>query len=262
MALLSGAALVGLNAYGLTIPDRAPALRNIHPPPMASGTVPTWREIQASLLDLPEDIAERARALTWIVNRAIVHDWEDARQDSFQIRVPIAKNWVLWLAGQLFPKRFGKYEYHDSGRALRRGVGLCSQQAIILEQLAERSGIPARIVSLDGHVVVEALVERSPDRWWTLDTDLGVVFQRSTRELADDLDRVTLRYAERGFPESAQEWARGVYAKGPMRTSASALHYGGLSRAPLDVAATPLSWLIPFGLMAVAVLGLRRSRSA
>lgn len=85
-----------------------------------------------------------------------------------EVRVAVTDNWLLWGMGYFdgvvaglgltnVDDLFRAYQSIDYRRALERGYGICSQNALGLASLLERRyGIEADVIVLDGHVVVEA----------------------------------------------------------------------------------------------------------
>jgi hypothetical protein len=87
---------------------------------------------------------ERATALLDAVHRRMVH------YDGPALRVSPADNWLIWGWSFLWPSSNG-YEFVDPRRALRRGLGLCGQQALTLVGLLAERGFTAGRLRLRGH---------------------------------------------------------------------------------------------------------------
>ncbi|MEM1142998.1 MAG: hypothetical protein AAGI88_10470 [Pseudomonadota bacterium] len=68
-------------------------------------------------------------------------------------------NWPLWVAGTFRPEPINI----KAPEILVRNstVGLCGQLSRLLAELAEQAGIQARVVQLEGHVVMEAHFDNS-----------------------------------------------------------------------------------------------------
>lgn len=104
-----------------------------------------------------------------------------------EARVAVTDNWLLWGMGCLdgvvtdlgltnVEGLFRAYETLDYRRALRRGFGICSQNALGLASLLEdRYDIEADVIGLDGHVVVEA-------GGYLLDPSVGLALPFSLQE--------------------------------------------------------------------------------
>ncbi len=117
-------------------------------------------------------------------------------------RYNVFSNWALWLLGGLSPNR-GYIQ--DPDILLRNGhSALCGDVSHVLLRLAERSGIRARHVLLNGHIVMEAFYEGSyhaydPDLEVTVRDKSGQVL--SVRAAAADMELVLRAYAGRGDSE-------------------------------------------------------------
>ena len=70
----------------------------------------------------------------------------------------------------------------DPNRIVESGSAICSQSARVVVAIAERDGVPARIVGLPGHVVAEIFVE---DRWHLVDADYGLTLPASVSEIRE-----------------------------------------------------------------------------
>jgi len=250
-----GIAFLAADFAGLFVPLRSPHLRSLAPPPSGAARLPSVSEVHRALARLPASPPARAVALTGLVHDAIVHDWSDARRDSFHIRLPFAWNWVLGAAARIAPERFGKYEFVDPDRALERGVGPCSQKALALVGVGRRAGHDMRLVGLRGHVVVEDRVGGSGR--WTLDPDYGVAVDASVAELAADTARLAGAYAERGYGPATQRWIVAAFRDTPPHPYASVREYTGPVRPLLESAAGPLAWGLPIAFV-ISALALAR----
>ncbi|MEJ2418378.1 MAG: hypothetical protein P8Y45_15900 [Exilibacterium sp.] len=112
--------------------------------------------------------------VNYTVSKAIAHYWYDQGVEKYNLRVPFYDNFILYLASYIAPEYFQKYEFMDYHRALERGVGLCSQAAIVLAEFLRDKGMTAKIVGLTGHVLVTAPVDEQEEEWWVFDPDYGV----------------------------------------------------------------------------------------
>lgn len=82
----------------------------------------------------------------------------------------LASNWILYLAGGVHPTFRHVW---DPEKMVSHGYSLlCDQAAYLLLHLAEKHGIKARQVGLQGHVVMEAWYEGG---WHLYDPDLEVI---------------------------------------------------------------------------------------
>lgn len=114
-------------------------------------------------------------------------------------------NYVFWL-GSLCVSRLQKIEntehlFRYSQRAL------CHQISQAMVDVATRVEIPARVVSLDGHVVVETYYDKA---WHGFDPDYGVEYRCDDRvlsvaEVATQPDVARQIYRDQRFERSSEE---------------------------------------------------------
>lgn len=95
-----------------------------------------------------------------------------------------------------------------SGPLLRfASQAICGQQAQVFVDACTLLGQPARIVGLDGHVVVEAFYD---DQWHGFDPDYGVIYRvgeeiASVQQVADDPQLARQLYAHHRLDRSSDE---------------------------------------------------------
>jgi len=124
---------------------------------------------------------------------------------SEQAKYNVFSNWVLWLMGTVHPSL--SYIRQPDVLVEKGYSSLCSEQAYLLQTLAETQGIPTRVVGLNGHVVMEAWYEND---WHLFDPDLEVVplleNQRilSLDELAKSPELIKWYYRNSGDAEYVQ----------------------------------------------------------
>lgn len=170
---LLGLLLLTLNLYGLTQPLRHPRLHELAG---AFDPIDLTLDYRSALARLHKGPAEDpevyvARA-TLAVADAVLHRWQQPDFDTYRVHLPIWENWVLHLLGLIDPQ-LRAYIFWDHRRGLERGLGECGHVASILVGFLRTAGIDARMVTLQGHVVVTAEVRDG--RWHLLDPDLGLV---------------------------------------------------------------------------------------
>jgi hypothetical protein len=133
------------------------------------------------------------------VNHGIAHYWRDAGINKYNLRVPFYENYLLFIASYLDPKVYLKYEFVDYRKAIERGIGLCSQQAIIVSEILMEKNIPSFIIGLSGHVVLRAQVDENLDEWWVLDPDYGVVIPYDIDFIENNPNLIRPFYAKAGY---------------------------------------------------------------
>ena len=147
-------------------------------------------------------------------------------------------------------------------RAVERGVGLCSQQAIIVEELLRKNGIPAAIVGLSGHVVVRAQVDPDRRRWWVLDADYGVVIPEDLATLERNPATIRQSYSRAGYSEEKILALMKIYGAAGNTVHGTAWDYSR-RKYVIEEASYVLIWLIPFLMIAPSMrCSLRRRATA
>lgn len=141
-----------------------------------------------------ESAADYLERLQPLISKTIAHYWHtDKARHEYHGLVPIWENYWLYLLGQLPIERFSLYEFFDWQKALERGIGLCSQHALVTTAILNEQQIDARVVLLNGHVVVEAQV--APSQWWIVDTDFGAMAPLDIDQAAANTDAIATHYA-------------------------------------------------------------------
>lgn len=209
MAFVLGMWLMLVNLIGLGVPLRSAELVNETATYFTEDLKldeASFRE-QLAALD-PSDRRAYFTALTQLVSDGILHYWREDGMDEYRLRLPWSENFLIRAMSYVNPKFFRLYEFQDVDRALERGVGLCSQHAIIQTGILRAQGTDARLVELNGHVVLTAEVEEG--EWWVLDPDYGVVIPMSLDAAEEHADEVAQIYARAGFSDydvdKVEEW--------------------------------------------------------
>ena len=110
----------------------------------------------------------------------------------------IFENWFLWFLSNLYDplKKTQNIE-----RIVDGGVGICNEVSAVLNEVALLNKIPARFISLEGHIISELKIN---NEWILADADYGIVFPFGYEKIfANDLQytKETVRrlLTERGF---------------------------------------------------------------
>lgn len=172
LCVLTGGALLLWTAL---IPDRA-----LHPPGPANAETPpvegyhtrlqSTRRVQAALRGHTE--ATAPRKLNALVHRSMAHG------PSPQLRA--SDNWLAWTIGLAWGDA---RMTQDPRRLASMGVGLCSDAAIVLGELAIQAGLEYEIFDLRGHVVGQVRVNGTA---WILDPDYGIAFEGGLARMEED----------------------------------------------------------------------------
>lgn len=135
--------------------------------------------------------------VTEAVNQALAHYWDQQGEVKYNMRIPVQENFLLYFFSQLLNRRDKRYEFCDYKKAVERGVGLCSQHAIILDSVLDDNEIESNIISFSEHVLVIAKVNQ--EGWWMLDPDYGVVIPHDIKEISGNPDLISQYYYEVGY---------------------------------------------------------------
>jgi hypothetical protein len=111
-----------------------------------------------------EEDADYFTRVTQLVDRYFIHG--RAR------KVKPWDNYLLWLHDTLRPDKPYFRETVNIDRALRQGVGQCSQFSLIVAGVLADNGYDVRILRLLGHVVASARTQQG--KWYVLDANYGV----------------------------------------------------------------------------------------
>jgi hypothetical protein len=203
-----GIVLLGANAYGLNTSMRNP---NIYTEEtyFKDDITLTEDEFFSIVNDRSGSTEDYIRRVNYAVNKGMAHYWPEEDVDGYSIRVPFQENYLLNALGYLAPDHFEEYEFCTPEKAVERGIGLCSQHAIVLASILEENDIDARILGLSGHMVTTVKVNDTAK--WVVDPDYGVIIDHDITWIEQDPEIVKSYYAEAGYNESIQEWAAGVY---------------------------------------------------
>ena len=134
-----------------------------------------------------------ARRLTLALANGIAHvEWLMYDPDTFHQRVPVWENFILYLMGVVTSiPEYERYHFSDPYRSLARGIGICGDASMTLSGLLDEQGIPNTIITVPGHVMVEAQL---PDKTLLLDADFGVVLEHGVAYYQQQPEALALAY--------------------------------------------------------------------
>jgi hypothetical protein len=213
------------------------------------------------------------------INKGIAHYWGD-NVEKYNLRIPFYENYLLFLATSTysfltkyippFQKLFEKfrepsnvlkkYEFSDYKKAIERGVGFCSQHAIIISQVLKKKGINSKIVYLKGHIVATAQVNTSEDTWWVLDSDYGVIVKHDIQTIEQQPDTIAQYYQEKGYSDQVIKDLIRIYSKEGNKIYDDVSEYHGRERFYkyyVEYILYTLKWLIPLSLLLLSSWLLR-----
>lgn len=137
-----------------------------------------------SLLDRPMDTFDLV-AVNDIISASLVHS--DKRT------IQLYENWLLWLGGKFYEPLS---RTQDAERIVAGRGGLCSEVSAVMNRIAERNGLEARFIGLNGHVVSEIKTENG---WRVADPDYGVTYAVGLGYLEGEHGPQTMKSALRGM---------------------------------------------------------------
>ena len=265
---LLGATLLAINVAGLFSTLRNAEVDRPSPETLRvsygpEDTTVTWQAARSQLGRAPgESKAGFADRLTVVVAQSVMHLWYQRYQQAFRLHVPVWENYILWLAGELFPN-YRLYVFADPYKAIERGTGMCDQVSVALTTLLRWGGLDARVVQLNGHTVVTAEVDA--DRWMVLDADFNVVIPRSIQQIQADPKLVRPYYSAalakldpkfEKFPADMSDRIVSYYASDNFIEPAYANTALGIWRVQFERLAYRLKWPLPFVLLGLSALTL------
>lgn len=172
--------------------------------------------------------------------------------DAIHTKPTFFENYILWSYSQYR----NSYEWKNTRKAIRLGGGLCSQHAIIFNNILRDQGITSRILALGGHVLNEALIDGV---WKVYDPDYNVVFGVSLSELESNPQKVYQTYRKAGRPEDEAKHWQEVFGSDADNwhspTSDSYAPWGSV----IEKASFLLIWILPliFIIFGIASIKLR-----
>jgi hypothetical protein len=198
-----------------------------------------------------------------IYDAATVYEWPQELT-----RVSFRDNWILWAAAWTDPLMrragltdlddlFSVYESVSYERALGRGFGICSQNALgLADLLGRRYGMEAHMIGLDGHVVAEAAMPTGER--YLLDPSVGVFLPFSLDQAAEETALLRTRYAEKGRADIVEKYA----AAGNVRLPEPGSRPFRPKLYLIERASDVLKWGIPILVIAAGLLLWPRRKTA
>lgn len=195
----------------------------------------------------PTNRPEYVTKLSKLVSESVLHYWQPEHSAEYNIRLPWSENFILRALSYVDPKFFAMYEFQDHHRALARGVGLCSQHAIITAGFLAEKGIPAKLIELQGHVILTAEVDEG--QWWLVDPDYGVVVPFSLDDAEEHAKDAAAVYEAAGFSDYDVDKVEDFF-----KTKDNVVYDGGAETYQpklwfIEMTSYWLKWLIPTMLM-------------
>ncbi|MHB8808322.1 MAG: hypothetical protein ACYC59_12200 [Anaerolineaceae bacterium] len=246
LLFIIGILLLLTNTYGQFTSLRNPTLKEdinrINENDITISEDQIYASINSEFVDEKSYILKIAEA----IHNGMGHYWEDEGIEKYNLRVPFQENYILFLAGVLMPDKFQKYEFIDYRRAIERGVGLCSQQSIILVEVLYEKGIKTKMVGLSGHVVATVQVDKISNEWWVFDLDYGVVIPYNIELIEKNPKIIDRYYSEKGYDTNTILVLEDIYGEdGNFISDGYGIGNYSLFRFYFEQASYILIWIIP-----------------
>ena len=262
--LTCGVVLMSINLFGLSQPLRKPDLQNADVTELRFVPESVWsyRQSMAAIEALSSEsgVPAYAEVANQVVHRSLVHvDWNRVNPEAYRQLIPLWENYFLYALGKYSGlPQFERYHFADYRRNIRRGIGICGDASTALSSVLDLRGIENRIVSFEGHVIVE--YEDDEGRYRLLDPDFGVVLGVSLPELLEDPNTVKSRYLSAGYSEAEVAYLFDTY-RGGFRVFDDTYHFMS-KRYLFEYASYVAKWAMPFLLLLAGWLLLRRYAGA
>lgn len=203
---LLGMILFGINIMGLFLPLRSAAVdHDLEFPPDKLPVSQVYDVINQST----QPVETYLETLTGAIHQGMAHYWDLQEAQRYHLQVPFYHNYLLFLAGYVAPENYYLYQFVDYHKAIDRGVGLCSQQALVVSEILEERQIDSQVIDLQGHVVVTARVKGR--EWWILDADKGVVLPVDINQAEKNPSAVRTFYIQAGYEETESNRIAALY---------------------------------------------------
>lgn len=174
VSFVVGVSLMAINLFGLTQSLRpvglTPDVLRFGEHDLTIDSASLSRQIERGTT---ESQLEYAKRLTYAYAAGVAHvKWNAYSPSQFHQRVPIWENYILFIMGHVsgIPE-FERYHFSDPRKSIERGIGICGDASMTISSLLNEQGIENKIVSLPGHVMVEANIDGNN---YILDGDYGV----------------------------------------------------------------------------------------
>ncbi len=248
--LVFAAALLLLNIYGLT-------LGQYPQPPKSEWDMGPSDRVLASLsvsqLYRQRDEQDEAyfQRITRQVDQYLLH--------GYNIPIKPWDNYLLWLHDQLRSEVNYFDETINPARALKQGIGQCSQFSLILVSVLVDQGYDARVVRLNGHVVATARSRQGT--WQILDANYGVVIPHELRYVEQNPQILAPIYGPiyRQIPEGVQLPMEQLYSSAENNRIFTLKQQRGAKAYYFESLAEYLIWVLPLLAIGLARVLWRKS---
>jgi hypothetical protein len=184
----------------------------------------------------------KAISTSLLVNKSLAHYWRDEGISKYNLTIPVYENYILFSLAKINPGSYQKHEYLNWKKAIERGVGLCSQHAIIVSEILNERGIKSKLIGLSGHVI--ATSEIRENKWILLDPDYGVNIPFNIGEIESDTEIIEPYYKSEGYSSEKIETLKRIFGKEGNYVSENAAKYSG-NRGKIENRSYLFIWFLP-----------------
>ena len=254
-----GGAFLGINLWGLGGDIRSSEIDTAELR-FNNDVLFSFEEAISELERRPKESNEELVArLNRVVSKTLAHiPWyEETDPKRFNQLIPITENFILYFMGTLTDiPEYRKYHFTNYERSLKRGIGICGDASMVLSQLLAIHDIDSKIVSLDGHVVLEV---QSIQTKYIADPDFGVILPYTLETIRKSPEIIAELYGKEGYTESDIKaladafTSKATFWKGANHFMTNKYYFERLSYV--------LKWLIPLVLLAIGYWLFKRENT-
>jgi len=263
ISLLLGIVLIAINVYGEFQSIRRPGLgvddhQNLR---FVPEQVKTFEQSMDEISGLIQYSSKTllAREANRIVHESLVHvDWKRVDPKEYRQLVPVWENYILYLVGRYSKlPQFERYHYASYKKSIARGIGICGDAAIVLTGVLNKYGVESRIVSFDGHVIVEYVNDEGEAL--LLDPDFGIELDFSLDKLLANPGLFRSYYHAAGYSERELNLLTDIFQRNYVLFD-DAYHFMK-KRFLFEYASYFFKWLLPITLIVIPFYGLKKWRA-
>ena len=217
------------------------------------------KELKQIMLSKESDSLTAVK-VSHLVNRSMAHYYNPKENDlqnikKYNLRIPIYENYILFLRAWNKSRKDDtglmgrRHEFLNWRKAIERGLGLCSQHAIIVSEILNEAGIQSKMIGLSGHVVPTAKI--SDDKWIILDPDYGVNIPFSIQEVEENTELIEPFYLVEGYNNKTINELKRIFSKEGNRIVENAKVYTGKT-GKIERRSYWVIWVIPIILIVLS----------
>lgn len=248
---IMGIILIGINISGFFLPSRSHDIYQINYGTKMAASL-SYQEVSEIIQNTSVPRKQYLINVNNAVNQGMAHYWgiEDGSRnmtaiDHYLLRVPIYKNYILFTMSYIMPEHFLPYEYTQYDDALKRGLGMCDQQTIVLDGILDSQNIESKMIDTPHHFFETALADPVTNEWWILDPDYGVVVPYNIQQITDNPELIRPFYLKEGYSNETIDFlVDNVYQNHDIKFHSDISEYS-TKLYPFERLSYVFIWLIP-----------------